>query len=161
RTVRVRDTGEVAEYGNAKWSPLARGERGERSKGLLPQRHREPGGAAGAPIRAGRRRLRILDITEFYSERGGGVRSHLTTRGHVLCQLGHDHAVIAPGPRDELGAPDASIAPAGSKSPRARVLRVAGPALPYDRTYHLLGGFDKIRTMVRAECPDVFEAHSP
>jgi alpha-1,6-mannosyltransferase len=105
--------------------------------------------------------LKILDITEFYSERGGGVRSHLTTRGHVLCQLGHDHAVIAPGPRDELGGRDASNAPTEWQAPRARVLRVAGPALPYDRTYHLLGRFDKIRTLVRAERPDVFEAHSP
>jgi len=69
--------------------------------------------------------------------------------------------VIAPGPRDELGAPNASIAPAGLKEPRARVLRVAGPALPYDRTYHLLGRFDKIRSMVQDERPDVFEAHSP
>jgi alpha-1,6-mannosyltransferase len=41
------------------------------------------------------------------------------------------------------------------------VLRVAGPALPYDRTYHLLGRLDKIRSLVRAERPDVLEAHSP
>jgi alpha-1,6-mannosyltransferase len=38
---------------------------------------------------------------------------------------------------------------------------MAGPALPYDRTYHLLGRFDKIRSRVRAERPDVLEAHSP
>jgi hypothetical protein len=37
---------------------------------------------------------------------------------------------------------------------------MAGPALPYDRTYHLLGRFDKIRSRVRAERPDVLEAHS-
>lgn len=42
-----------------------------------------------------------------------------------------------------------------------RVLRVAGPALPYDRTYHLLGRLDKIRSLARAEHPDVIEAHSP
>jgi alpha-1,6-mannosyltransferase len=105
--------------------------------------------------------LKILDITEFYSERGGGVRSHLTTRGHVLCQLGHDHAVIAPGPRDEVAVLNASTAPTEGPTSRARVLRVAGPALPYDRTYHLLGRFDKIRSLVRAERPDIFEAHSP
>jgi alpha-1,6-mannosyltransferase len=111
--------------------------------------------------------LKIVDITEFYSERGGGVRSHLTTRGHVLCQLGHDHAVIAPGPRDEPTAPNARVAPTEGDArgaPRAhrnRVLRVAGPALPYDRTYHLLGRLDKIRSLVTAECPDVLEAHSP
>jgi alpha-1,6-mannosyltransferase len=116
--------------------------------------------------------LKIVDITEFYSERGGGVRSHLTTRGHVLCQQGHDSVVIAPGPRDEQrdetalasGAP----ALANMRSPavtepthKARVVRVAGPALPYDRTYHLLARFDKIRTAVLAERPDVLEAHSP
>lgn len=101
--------------------------------------------------------MKIVDVTEFYSERGGGVRSHLTTRGHFLCHLGHDHAVVAPGPRDEVSTLYARVAPQG----RARVIRVAGPALPYDRTYHLLARFDKIRTLVRAEGPDVLEAHSP
>jgi alpha-1,6-mannosyltransferase len=108
--------------------------------------------------------VKIVDVTEFYSERGGGVRSHLTTRGHVLCQLGHDHAVIAPGPRDEesvLAEPGLDGDPPLAKSARARVVRVAGPALPYDRTYHLLGRFGKIRSRVRAERPDVLEAHSP
>jgi alpha-1,6-mannosyltransferase len=40
-------------------------------------------------------------------------------------------------------------------------MRVAGPALPYDRTYHLLGRFDKIRALVESEKPQVLEAHSP
>jgi len=110
------------------------------------------------PIRAPwRKRLKIIDVTEFYSERGGGVRSHLTTRGHVLCQLGHDHTVIAPGPRDEESAAYAKDGPRG----RSRVIRIGGPPLPYDRTYHLLGRFDKIRALVREIRPDVVEAHSP
>ncbi len=41
------------------------------------------------------------------------------------------------------------------------MLRVAGPSLPYDPTYHLLGRFGKIRSIVLAERPDVLEAHSP
>jgi alpha-1,6-mannosyltransferase len=94
--------------------------------------------------------VKIVDVTEFYSQRGGGVRSHLTARGHVLCQLGHDHVVIAPGPRDEEESQGTS-----------RVVRLEGPAMPYDRTYHLLGRFDKIRGRVRAEQPDVLESHSP
>ena len=100
--------------------------------------------------------MKIVDVTEFYSERGGGVRSHLTIRGHFLCQLGHDHVVIAPGPRDEDALLCASPAPG-----RSRVVRVAGPTLPYDHTYHLLGRFDKVRRRVREERPDVLEAHSP
>jgi alpha-1,6-mannosyltransferase len=101
--------------------------------------------------------LKIVDVTEFYSERGGGVRSHLTTRGHFLGQHGHHHVVLAPGPRNEESVLYASAAPVGSST----VVRVAGPPLPYDRTYHLLGRFDKIRERVTAERPDVLEAHSP
>jgi alpha-1,6-mannosyltransferase len=101
--------------------------------------------------------LKIIDITEFYSERGGGIRSHLEGRGQFFCRLGHDHLVIAPGPRNEEITSDASIAPIGT----AKVVRLEGRTLPYDRTYHLLAQFDKIRLRVRTERPDVLEAHSP
>lgn len=102
--------------------------------------------------------MKIVDITEFYSERGGGIRSHLTNRAQFLCQLGHDHLVIAPGPRDEDAPPSLRVAPVMGRS---RLTRFAGPAQPYDRTYHLLYRFDKIRRRIRAERPDVLEAHSP
>lgn len=98
--------------------------------------------------------VKILDVTEFYSERGGGVRSHLATKGHVLCQLGHDHVVVAPGAEDG----EAALA---RETPRARVIRVRGPVSPYDPTYHLLSRFDKIRAIVDRERPDVLEIHSP
>jgi alpha-1,6-mannosyltransferase len=104
--------------------------------------------------------LKVVDVSEFYSERGGGVRSHLSTRGHFLCQLGRDHVVIVPGPRDEESIVYASAGP-DSAGGKMTTVRVAGPALPYDRTYHLLGRLDKIRARVRAERPDVLEAHSP
>jgi alpha-1,6-mannosyltransferase len=80
--------------------------------------------------------------------------------------------VIAPGPRDEeseakkeqndvkerfLGHEFGRNVHAGS----ARTVRLGGPALPYDRTYHLLGRFDKVRDRVNAERADVLEAHSP
>ena len=50
----------------------------------------------------------------------------------------------------------------GTRARRARVVRIAGPALPYDRTYHLLGPLRQDpRAGHRAERPDVLEAHSP
>ncbi len=102
--------------------------------------------------------LKIVDITEYYSERGGGIRSHLTNRGRFLAEQLHNHVVIAPGPRDEdapLLMPDTA-----SRCARSRLVRFAGPALPYDRTYHLLHRVDKVRRRVLAEQPDVLEAHS-
>ncbi len=70
--------------------------------------------------------------------------------------------MVAPGPRDEervlsQNAAGETSAPIGS----ARVVRVGGPPLPYDPTYHLLGRMDKIRALVRRERPDVLEVHSP
>lgn len=102
--------------------------------------------------------MKIVDVTEFYSERGGGIRSHLTVRGHFLCQLGHEHLVMAPGPRDEDAPLSESVAAGRVPS---RLLRFAGPAMPYDRTYHLLGRVDKVRKRILGERPDVLEAHSP
>jgi alpha-1,6-mannosyltransferase len=105
----------------------------------------------GSPV------LKMLDVTEFYSERGGGVRSHLTLKGHVLCQLGHEHVVVAPGPHDSEDAPLARA----SSGATPRVIRVRGPASPYDPTYHLLLNTRKIREIVARERPDVLEVHSP
>lgn len=112
--------------------------------------------------------MKILDVTEFYSERGGGVRSHLSLKGHVLCQLGHEHVVVAPGAEDDVGdVKDCSsrLARSGQEARggarRARVVRIRGPASPYDPTYHLLLRFDKIRAIVERERPDVLEIHSP
>jgi alpha-1,6-mannosyltransferase len=65
--------------------------------------------------------------------------------------------VIAPGPKDEESTLYASITPAG----HSRLIKIAGPALPYDRTYHLLGRFDKIHKRLTAESADIVEAHSP
>ncbi|MBX3215445.1 MAG: glycosyltransferase [Labilithrix sp.] len=109
--------------------------------------------------------MKILDVTEFYSERGGGVRSHLALKGHVLCQLGHDHVVVAPGSHD-----DERPGGRGEESDErrlargrgsARVIRVRGPSSPYDPSYHLLLNTRKIREIVARERPDVLEIHSP
>ncbi len=111
--------------------------------------------------------MKVLDVTEFYSQRGGGVRSHLTLKGHILCQWGHDHVVVAPGPKDEMRLLDEK--PQSSRTGHdgrgapgsATVIRIGGRALPYDPTYHLLWRVDKVRAIVRRERPDVLEINSP
>lgn len=41
------------------------------------------------------------------------------------------------------------------------MIRIGGPASPYDSTYYLLTRFHKIAEIVRRERPDVLEIHSP
>ena len=108
--------------------------------------------------------MKVLNVTEFYSERGGGVRSHLTQKGHVSCQLGHEHVVVAPGPsRQRRKLRTARRSHAGKVAPASRYasIRIGGPSLPYDPTYHLLWRVDKVRALVERERPDVLEIDSP
>jgi alpha-1,6-mannosyltransferase len=95
--------------------------------------------------------VKIFDVSEFYSQRGGGVRSHLELKGHVSCQHGHQSIVVAPGPDDIETVVDGG----------SRIVHLRGPSLPYDPTYHLLWRIDKVRALCARERPDVLEIHSP
>jgi alpha-1,6-mannosyltransferase len=94
--------------------------------------------------------MKIVDLCEFYSTRGGGVRSYLTRMGDSAERHGHELVVIAPGPRDEVRAQ------AGGK-----VITYAGPPMPYDPTYHWPIRLDRMRALVAQEKPDVLQVSSP
>ncbi len=99
--------------------------------------------------------MKIVDVTEFWSERGGGVRSYLSEKARMMPLLGAEHRVLAPGPRDEE-----STLEQGSAC-RSQLVRFKGPALPYDPTYHLFARLGAVRRRVQRELPDVLEIHSP
>lgn len=105
------------------------------------------------PSRASRatRPLKVLDLTEFWSERGGGVRSYLTTKAQALSRLGVEHVVLAAGAEDE----ETKLAEC------SKLVRLRGPALPYDPSYHWFLRFGAVRERVLKERPDVLEVHSP
>ena len=70
--------------------------------------------------------------------------------------------VVAPGGSDaEETSPLARQENGATRPGSARVLRVKGPASPYDPTYHLLLNTRKIRAIIAREKPDVLEIHSP
>jgi alpha-1,6-mannosyltransferase len=99
--------------------------------------------------------LKILDITDFYSDRGGGIRSHLMAKGRCLSSAGIEHVVVAPGREDE------EILSASGGIARARVLRVGGWRQPWDTNYHFLNRLGRVREIIRREAPDVVELNSP
>src|SRR5262245_19643358 len=96
-------------------------------------------------------RLKVVDVTEFWSERGGGVRSFLTAKAKALVERGVDHCVIAPGPRTQ----SSELAAAGAA--RAQLVRIPGPSMPYDSTYHLLFRFKRLKAVIEREHPDILE----
>ncbi|HEY6877149.1 MAG TPA: glycosyltransferase [Polyangiales bacterium] len=94
--------------------------------------------------------MKIVDLCEFYSTRGGGVRSYLTRMGESAARHGHELVVIAPGPREEERT-----------QPGGKVITYAGPPMPYDPTYHWPVRLDRMRKLVAREKPDVLQVSSP
>ncbi len=117
-----------------------------------PPPGQQPSSAARpAPAPAGRRPLKILDITEFYSPLGGGVRSYLAAKAEWLAGRSDiEHTIVVPGPRD-----------GESVWGRSRVLVVGGPAVPKSPGYHLLTAGGRVRRILAEVEPDVVEMGSP
>src|SRR5207244_3754657 len=72
--------------------------------------------------------LKLLDVTEFYSASGGGVRTYLTEKSRWLATRSEwEHVVIVPSARD-----------AEMRWGRSRVYLLSGPRVPASPGYHFL-----------------------
>jgi alpha-1,6-mannosyltransferase len=94
--------------------------------------------------------MKILDLCEFYSERGGGVRSYLTKLGTYAEEAGHELIVVAPGARDERVKEGGTI-----------IERYSAPKMPYDGTYHVPLKLGRMRELIKKHAPDVLQVSSP
>jgi len=94
--------------------------------------------------------LHILDLCEFFSDRGGGVRSYLERMGKAAQAAGHRLTVVAPGRRAEV-----------SQHSGMRLVHYAAPPMPYDATYRVPWRLDFMRRVVAEQRPDVVQISSP
>lgn len=94
--------------------------------------------------------MRILEIAEFYSEQGGGVRTYIAEKFEAAHAAGHFLSIVAPGREDKI-------------EPRAggKVIWVKSPPIPLDRRYHIFWGQAPIDEIVAHERPDFIEGSSP
>src|SRR5690348_14787768 len=94
--------------------------------------------------------LRILDLCEFFSDRGGGVRSYLERLGKAAQRAGHALTVVAPGKAYETG-----------QHSGMKLVRYPAPRMPYDPTYRVPWRVDFMRRVVAEERPDIVQISSP
>jgi alpha-1,6-mannosyltransferase len=94
--------------------------------------------------------MRVVDVAEFYSPTGGGVRTYIDRKFEAAAQLGHELFVIAPGPTDSFE----SRASGG-------VIQVRAPRLPFDANYHMFWDAALVHRQLDALTPDLVEASSP
>jgi alpha-1,6-mannosyltransferase len=97
------------------------------------------------------RPLTVLDITKWYGERSGGVRTYLDEKQrYVTGRSDLRHVLVIPGERDEV-ADDGNT----------RRYRIRGPRIPSQRQYRFLLAPRTLRRIVEQERPDIIEVGSP
>lgn len=93
--------------------------------------------------------MKIVDVAEFYAERGGGVRTYINQKLAAAAQAGHEAVVIAPGPQ------------AGEEVRHGgRVIWIRSRPLPPDPRYYMLLDERAVHRALDALAPDVIEGSS-
>jgi alpha-1,6-mannosyltransferase len=95
--------------------------------------------------------IKLLDITEFFSPLGGGVRTYLRSKARWLSEhTAIEHTIVLPSDRNTT-----------EKWYESRVYYVAGAPVPASPGYYFLTALAEIRTVFERERPDVVEIGSP
>ena len=90
----------------------------------------------------------ICDLTQSWSEVGGGVRTYLLhKRRHILDSTPHQHLMVIPGPRDEV-----------IDEGRAVTVTIASPQVPGSPSYRLLLRNRAVREALERFRPDLIES---
>lgn len=95
--------------------------------------------------------MRVVDVNEFYSPTGGGVRTYLDRKMGIMADMGHELIVIAPALADSI-----EDRPGGG-----RIIWVKAPPLILDRNYGIFVEDAPIWNRLDELKPDVVECSSP
>jgi alpha-1,6-mannosyltransferase len=93
--------------------------------------------------------MKIADVSEFYAEQGGGVKTYTQHKLRAASAAGHELVVIAPGKHDGDG-PFAG----------GRIRWVESPPMPLDPRYHVFTSKAAVHAALAEERPDVIEGSS-
>lgn len=94
--------------------------------------------------------MRIVDVCEFYAERGGGVKTYAHDKLAAGARAGHEVVILAPGEGE-------SDTPAFG----GRIVTIPAPKLPVDTRYRVFTSTPRIHRALERLAPDVIEASSP
>lgn len=95
--------------------------------------------------------MRVVDVNEFYSPTGGGVRTYIDHKMTIMAELGHELIIIAPAKENAV-----EERPGGG-----RIHWVKAPTLVLDPNYGIFVRGGAIHQLLDELHPDVVEASSP
>lgn len=94
--------------------------------------------------------MKIIDVAEFYTDQGGGVKTYINQKLQAGQKYGHEIVIVAPG--EDWGEEERY---------GGRVIWVKGPRLPVDWRYYILWREKAVHEILDREQPDVVEGSSP
>lgn len=93
--------------------------------------------------------MKIIDVAEFYTDEGGGVKTYINQKLKAAARLGHEMVIVAPG-RESFE----------EERYGGRVIWVKGPRLPLDPRYVILWRKKRVHEILSRENPDLVEGSS-
>jgi alpha-1,6-mannosyltransferase len=94
--------------------------------------------------------VKIVDVCEFYSPTGGGVRRYIDQKLEFAPRFGHELTIIAPGVEDKT-----------EKVNGGTIVWVKSPQLPFDKNYRMFWRARDVWRVLDALSPDLVEGSSP
>lgn len=95
--------------------------------------------------------LTVLDITKFFGDATGGIRTYLLAKAaYVQSRPSLRQVLVVPGAQDAL-----------AEEGGVRCYRLRGPRIPFDSSYRFLLATRTTKRIVEHERPDVIEVGSP
>lgn len=93
--------------------------------------------------------MKIVDVAEFYTDTGGGVKTYINQKIEAAREYGHEMVIIAPG-----------VASGEEIRNGARIIWVQGPKLILDPNYVVLWRKKEVYKILDRENPDILEGSS-
>ncbi len=95
--------------------------------------------------------MRIVDVCEFYSPNGGGIRGYVDRKMQLISEMGHELIVLAPAAEDSIE----------ERETGGKIIWIKAPSMPFDNNYRMFWDADPVHAWLDRLNPDVVEASSP
>ena len=94
--------------------------------------------------------MKIVDVCEFYSPTGGGVRRYINQKLALASKFGHELTIIAPGAYTRT-----------EQAHGGTIAWIKSPHLPFDRNYRMFWNHQQVWRTLDRLAPDLVEGSSP
>jgi alpha-1,6-mannosyltransferase len=108
-------------------------------------------GPSSWPVTRPDARCAVADVTEWFGETSGGIRTYLLEKGrYISARPWLRHALVVPGARDDVSTADG-----------VTHYRLRGPRIPRQHPYRFMFAIRTLRAIIAHERPHVIEVGSP